>query len=82
MKVTWDQADFSNFHSLFLHAVHQNISLPSESRKEPDLWLRENLVEVNDKEGGEGKKVENFARLYILLYELQTKNMPKNNLHF
>ena len=32
--------------------------------------------------GGEEKKVENFAWLYILLYELQTKNVPKNNLHF
>ena len=51
---------------------------------EPDLRLHENLVEVNDKEGGEDKKAENlgFAQLYILLYELQTKNTPRNNLHF
>ena len=44
-----NQADFSSFHSLFLHAVHQNIYLPSESKTEPDLRLCENLVEVNDK---------------------------------
>lgn len=33
---------------------------------------------------GERKKVEKlgFARLYILPYELQTRNRPKNSLHF
>ena len=60
--------------------MHQNIYLPIGKMKiEPDLRLCENLVEVNDKEGGEETKVENlgFAQLYILLYELQTKNTPK-----
>ena len=68
----------------FYMPVHQNIYLPSKTKIEPDLRLRENLLEVNDKEGGEEKKVENlgFAWLYILLYKLQTKKTRKNNLHF
>ena len=65
--------------SFYMHAVHQNIYLPSKTKIEPDLRLRENLLEVNDKEGGEEKKVENlgFAWLYILLYKLQTKKNTK-----
>ena len=49
------------------------------------LRLRKNLGEVNNKEGGEEKKAENLrlsSCIIILPNELQTKNTPKNNLHF
>ena len=62
-----------------LHALE--FYLLSETKIEPDLRLRESWTELNNQGGGGGRKAENlcFAHLYILLYELQTKNATDQN---
>ena len=52
--------------------------LPSESKIEPDLRLRENLVEVNDKKGGRGEEGRKFCpAVYLTLRTTNKKHAKK-----